>query len=314
MIDAAVIAPAEAGGTAPSPRSDPWAAASIPAPRRQRFDRAPWRWLRQPLLQFLLIGGAAFLLFPGGGEQDKAGAPIVVDAALRGRLAALYRVQMGTDPPPPELRHLADTYVRDEVLYREALRLGLEHDDEIIRRRLIQKMEFIAQQAPTEPSEKDLQRYFSSHRADFAQPTEASFSHLFFSPDRDGWATARARAEQALRAPAAPSPLTDPFPLQSAYARLAPADAQQLFGTTEFARAPFESPIGRWVGPLRSGYGWHLLLVTGRTQPTPASLDAVRPAVLAAWQSDAAGRGMDAAVAEMASRYRIVRDNGGEGR
>jgi hypothetical protein len=271
--------------------------------------------LREPLIQFLLIGALLY----GGSEglaalRRDADRTVVVDKGLRDRLIGLYRIQYGTAPTAAQAEALVQRHVREEVLYREALRLRLDRDDEIVRRRLVQKMEFLNHDlAETpEPADAELRRHFAAHAADYAPPATVSFHHLYFSPDRGGAAGARQRAEAAARAlatGAGAEGLGDPFPLQAAYADLTRENAAQAFGDTPLAAALFTAPEGRWSGPLESGYGWHLLYVDRRAaSPAPAFEDVkgrVRDDVLAAARAGANA----AAERRLMESYRIVRED-----
>ncbi|MEO6340103.1 MAG: peptidylprolyl isomerase [Caulobacteraceae bacterium] len=273
------------------------------------------KFARDPLLQFLLLGAVIYLGAQGLGALRAGGErTIVVDRAVADRLARLHQAQYGAPPSPAQAAALVDQHVRDEALYREALRLHLGAGDEIVRRRLIQKMEFLDNDlaATPEPSEDALRGYFQAHAASFAPPATVTFHHLYFSPDRDGDAGARARAEHAvarLQRGADWKSLGDPFPLQANYAELTAENAAQVFGDTPVSSALFEAPSGRWSAPLKSGYGWHLVFVDERAAPRlpayAAVRDQVRAAVLRAGQ-DAANR---TAESRLLARYRVVRQD-----
>src|SRR3954471_6794158 len=149
-----------------------------------------WRQVaREPLVHFALIGAA---IFAGAhvveSWQRQRQTTIVVDAPLRDRLAKLYRAQFGVAPSTGQLEIVVDDYIDDEVLYREALRLGLGDDDEIVRRRLIQKLEFLQRDsaAGIDPSAAELRAYYAAHPELFAAAARVSFSQRYFSPDRGG--------------------------------------------------------------------------------------------------------------------------------
>ena len=167
------------------------------------------RWAREPLLHFALIGAAIFVLAHFVEQARQASqTSIIVDAGLRERLANLYRTQFGVAPTSAQLQIIVDDYLDDEVLYREALQLGLAEDDEIIRRRLIQKLEFLQRDsiASANPGADELRSYYDAHPAQFSVAERVSFTHAYFSPDRGGDAQALARAAiartQARRRPA----------------------------------------------------------------------------------------------------------------
>src|SRR5690606_26294789 len=145
---------------------------------------------------------------------------IVVTPERTAELAVKYRLQFGANPTAAQLERLVDDYVREEALYREAVAQGLGQDDEIVRRRLAQKLTFLLEDRalPSEPGVAELRRWFEAHAGDYATPARTSFHHLYFSTDAVGEGPARIRAEQALSAlvaGAAPDAVgADPFPDQ----------------------------------------------------------------------------------------------------
>ena len=183
----------------------------------------------------------------------------------------------------------------------------------IVRRRLVQKMQFLMQDlnAPPEPTNSQLQAYYDAHAAHYVTPPRVTFSHVYFSTDNGGNAEARARAalaglsDKVTRAP----DKGDPFPDLYDFAAYEPEQVFRLFGHTPFAAAVFAVPTGHWVGPFRSGYGWHLLYVDARQAaarpPLSAVRDAVRTDYLQAAQDAANSRAFD----RLAQRFTIVRED-----
>ena len=172
-------------------------ASAKPAPSLLR------RWLREPLLHVLLIGAALFVVYyalnPGAGQrQDSNRIAITADDLAQIRLA--WMAQWQRPPTPDEMRNLLDGKIREEVLFREAMALGLDKDDTIVKRRLAQKMEFVMEDASAlrEPADDELRRWFAQNAQRFAMPSLVTFRHLYFSPDLRG-ARARDDAADALR-------------------------------------------------------------------------------------------------------------------
>jgi hypothetical protein len=258
---------------------------------------------RQPLLQFALLGGAVFLVLggPGDGGEDA----IVVDPPLRERLSLAYRAQMGALPSAEEMDALVERHVRDEMLYREALRLGLDDGDEIVRRRLIQKMEFLLESDPHDVPEARLRAYYDAHKSEFGAPALASIRLLYFDPDREGWEAAEARAKAALASGRTAS--ADRSPLAGEYTSLGPQDAVQLFGDAPLASALYSAPVDRWSGPYRSGYGWHLLFVTRRDEAAIPPFAEVREAVARAYGESRRSERLEEVIAELSGRYEVRR-------
>ncbi len=156
-------------------------------------------FLREPLFHFLLIGAMLFGVYPyaerghGGVEQSKQ---IQLSLDDLSQLVLLFQSQWRRDPTPEELRQLVEEKVQSEVLYREALAMGLDKNDKIVKRRMAQKMQFLAEDvaAAREPTTEELETWYEKNRDKFALPPRVSFRHLYFSPDRRG---TRARDDAA---------------------------------------------------------------------------------------------------------------------
>ncbi len=247
------------------------------------------RYLKDPLAIFLLFG---LLVFAAQQwlSADAGDYRIDVTVGQQNRIFDQWQAQMGRPPTPEEAAGLLDQWLREEILYREAKRLGLDQDDTIIRRRLAQKLTFLNEDLANaeEPTEADLTAYFDANAADYRIPERFSFEHRYFSSDRRADAEADARA--ALDDPGA---VGDPFILQKSYAERSAREVADLFGTA-FAQALTTLDADRpneWQGPVPSAYGWHLVRLTGRVparDPLMAEVrDAVRRDYLQARRQDA---------------------------
>jgi peptidyl-prolyl cis-trans isomerase C len=286
-------------------------------PRASHASR--WRQLgREPLLHFVLLGALIFVAAHIVEEKRRSSqVQVVVDSGLRQRLANLHRAQFGVAPTATQLDTLVEGYVDDEVLYREAIRLGLDQDDEIIRRRLIQKLEFLQRDAGTrteaqaEVSDQELRNYYDAHREQFAAPARASFTHVYFNPDRAGAADAFARATRARAELLATgnAPAADAFPLDSSYDSMSPNDAKQLFGAAPFVDALFGQVTGSWSQPVRSGFGWHLIKVKQLIPARVAPYDEVAPDVRAAYFQEANARARKKQLNTLRARYHVTYDS-----
>ena len=224
-----------------------------------------WRILRAPVFHFLILGAVlfgAYTLFAD--KQEDEGKQIVISAQQIELLASLWEKQWRRPPMPEELNGLVRSYIREEVLYREALALGLDRDDQVVRRRLAQKIEFLAQDLATagEPGEAELRTFYEEHPEIFEEPARITFSHIYINTDKHG-ADSAAVAERyltELETGADPNQVGDRFMLQSEYLRKSPDEVARHFGR-QFAEEVFEIEPGTWVGPVQSGYGLHLVLV-----------------------------------------------------
>jgi parvulin-like peptidyl-prolyl isomerase len=277
---------------------------------------ATGRWLREPLLQFLLAGLLLFVGYhwvsPRSGGPDPNGRIELTADDLR-QIEVAWRAQ-GREPLTPEqMRSLVEARVREEILYREALALGLDKYDTIVRRRLAQKMEFLFEDvaALRDPAPGELRAWFEKNAERFTLPARASFRHLYFSPDRRGAAArdeaARAFAKLAgkpLDAPEAAT-LADPFMFQEFYGDRSSDEIAKTFGPS-FARALFELAPGAWAGPIESGYGWHLVWVDSVTPARVPAFEDVEADVRREWTEEQRDEIRERAFVAMRARYEVV--------
>jgi hypothetical protein len=236
--------------------------------------------VQEPLAHFLLLGA---LLFAGYGWLDRGapGAPdeIVIDAGRIASLDAQFERLWRRAPTEPERAGLIDAFVREEILYREGVALGLDRDDPVIRRRVGQKMDFLAGGlAPQAASDAELQAWLDAHARDYQSDARLDLEQAFFDPQRHGDALdgALARARAALeRGEIRVDAAGDRTLLPAALEHATTAEIERQFGG-EFAEAVTRIPVGTWQGPVRSGFGVHLVRVTARQEARPAALADVR--------------------------------------
>jgi peptidyl-prolyl cis-trans isomerase C len=248
---------------------------------------------REPLLHFVLLGLLIWCVSDYGKERRER-YTIHIGAAQREYLASTYLQQFGQPPETAQLARLIDGYVSDEIRLREGLALGLDRGDEIVRRRIIQKYDFLRSDlaVPGEPTPAELGRWFEKNRMRYQIPERVSFAQVYFaSPDHRPLSTVPERALQALaqlrKAHASRAEgVGDPFPGPSDVGALTKDDAVRMFGQSEVSEGLFSVPIEQWTGPLRSGYGWHLLYVTHRLAARVPALEEVRGRVLADYLAD----------------------------
>jgi PPIC-type PPIASE domain len=243
--------------------------------------------LREPLVHFLAIGA---LLFVIGGVTGKTGSTeperrIIVGEGEVLRLIEGFTRTWQRPPTRQELDGLIDDFIQEEIMYREALAMGLDRDDAIIRRRLRQKMEFLSEDvAEVElPSDEELQVYLDENPDKFRLAPRYSFTHAYFSVDRRGDAAqsdaARAVAAMNRRAGSeAAENEGDPFPLPARFDDMSARDVAGLFGR-EFAAALDTLDTGKWYGPIASGYGWHDVYVADHVGARVPELAEVRDQV-----------------------------------
>jgi parvulin-like peptidyl-prolyl isomerase len=209
------------------------------------------------------------------------------------------------------MRSLIDARVRDEILSREALALGLDQGDMIVRRRMAQKMEFLFEDvaALREPTNEELRAWYEQHIDRVTLPPRATFRHVYFSPDRRGAQArddaARARSHIAGQSTGSVAGFGDPFMFQDYYGDRAPDDVARTFGQS-FAHAIFELTPGAWAGPIESGYGWHLVWVDSLTPARAPAFEEVEADVKTGWMEDQRAAMREAAFAAIRARYEVV--------
>jgi peptidyl-prolyl cis-trans isomerase C len=273
------------------------------------------RWLREPLLQFLVAGALLFAgyraLHPEASRTtDDKRIEVSVDD-LR-QLEIAWTAQWHRPPTPDEMRGLVDARVREEILYREALTLGLEQGDAIVKRRLAQKMEFLTGDVSTlrDPTADELQAWYARNSERFAEAGRRSFRHVYFSTDRRN-AQAPEDARRALSkldgktadTPAAAS-IGDAFMFQDFYADRSPEQIASVFGSA-FAAAVGQLRLGSWQGPLESGLGWHLVFVTAASPGRVPSYDEIEADIKAGWIAEQRAESRRRAFEAMKAHYEV---------
>jgi len=279
-----------------------------------RTKRLLMRILNEPLLHFALAGFALFIV--GRVYQEQTSVYRIVETpAHTAQVANSYALQFGSQPDAVTLDALVKRDLHDEILFRQGVALGLDKDDEIVRRRVVQKMEFLLQDLhpPPEPTDVQLMAYYNAHKSHYVEPAHVTFSHIYFSSDKGGADAAQKRAEAVLaKLPAettrAPD-LGDPFPDLYDFSNYDSGQVFRLFGHTPFADALFKAPVKKWSGPFRSAYGWHLIYVDAHKSEESPPLSKVRDAVRTDYLQDAQDKANHAAFADLAKQYTIVRED-----
>lgn len=271
------------------------------------------RWLREPLCHFVAIGLALFIaygLFAPKAPQASTHRIEFTNDDLN-QLQMSWAAQWQRPPTPAEARGIIDDRVRQEILFREGLALGLDQGDEIIKRRVAQKMEFLAEDvsAVSAPASADLKAWYQKNAARFTLPGLVTFRHLYFSPDARGQ-KAREDAAGALERLSGNTAATfrsgDRFMFQDYCADHSPEQVAKVFGT-QFAEAIFKLKAGTWHGPIESGLGWHLVLVEALTPGRVPAFEEVDSAQLKSdWMSDQQAESRRRSFEVMKQRYEVV--------
>jgi hypothetical protein len=268
--------------------------------------------LREPLLQFLVLGAALFGLFHlVDGKKAETPERIVVSSACIANLADGFTHTWRRPPSQEELQGLVDDYIRDEVFYREGRAAGLDRDDIIIRRRVRQKMEFFAEDLSVpEPSEGQLAAYLESNSARFKTEDHLTFRHVFLSATRRARAIdsdSKQVADALARADATVDTATlgDPFLLGEEFHAVSPSEVVGIFGD-DFAKRMSTMEQGRWQGPVPSSFGRHFVYIDERIQGSIPPLDVVREAVHREWSNARRLEAEQKLYGSLRQRYEIV--------
>ena len=270
------------------------------------------RLLREPLLQFLALGAMLFALY-GLASKRSAEAPekIVISASRVANLGDGFARTWRRLPNEQELQGLIEDYIRDEVFYREGRAAGLDRDDVIIRRRVRQKMEFLADDMSVpEPSDEQLAAYLASNPERFRAEDQLTFHQVFLSATRRAntidsdskqIASILARADGAVDA----TVLGDPFLLGEEFRNVSPSKVTSIFGES-FAKQISVMEKGRWQGPISSGFGQHFVFISEWVSGNLPPLDAVRPVVHREWANARRLEAEQKLYASLRNRYQIV--------
>lgn len=268
--------------------------------------------VREPLLHFLLLGAALFAVFSfWRNERASHEEQIVVSAGKIEHIATLFERTWQRPATPEELDGLINDFIREEAAYREGLALGLHRDDTIIRRRIRQKLDFIAQDlaAQAEPTDADLAAYLAAHPDDFRTEPRLSFRQVYVNPEqhRDGLEAEVRKLVMVLNGDPSMDirKLGDRIQLEPSYAHVSARDIANLFGT-EFAAAIAELEPGTWQGPIASGYGVHLVSVDERRDGQLPALDEARDAVRREWENTRRQEMIDQFYGKLLEKYEII--------
>jgi len=271
--------------------------------------------LREPLLHFMFIGAAIYLLYgvfaePLPEADDKT---IVVSAGEIEWMQTAWQKRWNRPPTAEEFDGLIQQYIKETVLYREALTMGLNQHDQVIRRRLAQKLEFLAKDlvALTPPTETELQSYFEENQARYQQPVLYTFTQVFIDPDKRGDATLddaeviKANLIAQGEAIEDPGALGDDFMLQSYYPEKDGIEIQKLFGSG-FTESLAELSPGQWHGPVLSGYGVHLVYISSISEPPAPEFAALRERVVQDWTMERGEEINDKFYASLREQYTVI--------
>ena len=263
--------------------------------------------LSEPILHFLLLGILLFAGYRWRAPGDSTGRVIVITQGVVDDLVIQHVAARGREPSATELNRLIESYVHDEIFYREGVKLGLDRDDLVVKRRVRQKIELIEEDASTRtPTDADLSAYLAANPARFAQPAVLTFEQVFLGSSTNGPDIVRAVAitYEALRNGTDPKRLGTPTLLPNSMIET-PSDLVARDFGANFAAALETIPIGEWSGPIDSSFGAHYVRVSDRTPAVAPPLGAVRDQVVREWENDRRLRARADAYGRMRREYEV---------
>ena len=268
------------------------------------------RLVREPLLHFAVIGAVLFGAYevarPDGAERDRV---VDIDRHELARLQAQWEAQWRRPPTREELERLVDARVQEELLYREALAMGLDRGDAVVRRRLGQKLTIAWADlaALAVPDEAELAAYYEANGERYRSPAELTLSHRFFSRDRRGAGAETAASDALQRLRAGESVADDAFHGAKMLTLPNPQRLVGDFGTTfrDAVVAAAEGDVDDWFGPVRSAYGWHLVRIHAYSTRRQRPLAEVRDQVHLDWQRQEIERDRERRLGELRDAYDV---------
>lgn len=248
--------------------------------------------LREPLLQFFILGGLIYLAYAtvAPETQEDKSQSLIVNAAKVQWMQESWKKRWNRLPTRRELDGLIAQYVKERVLYNEAIKMGLDKDDTLIRRQLAKKVEFLAKDLVVyiPPNDEELQNYFQTHKEDYKGEALYSFTQIFFDPDKRGRDTledAKKSKEQLLQSNSIlqdTSKLGDVFMTDSYFEANTPLDIRKNFGSG-FMQTVIALEPGKWQGPILSGFGVHLVYLKEIISAPEPEFEKVKENVLQDW-------------------------------
>ena len=246
------------------------------------------RWiLREPLVHFLAIGVLMFALYALVADRNRDPQTVVVGQGQIEMMTTVFERTWQRAPTPDEVKSLIDGYVREEIVYREGVAMGLDRDDQLIRRRVRQKVEFFAESihGVPEPSDAALQAYLDAHRERFVSPARITFRQVYLGTAADTDTTRLLAQLNKLGDSDAAANMGRPTQLDARMDLAPTTDIERAFGR-QFAQALAGIPLRAWHGPVASEYGLHLVHVSQRVAENTPVLGEVREFVKRDWTAD----------------------------
>jgi hypothetical protein len=269
--------------------------------------------IKQPLLHFLLLGALLFALYSwvGDDELSTQTKEIVITPGRIETLAVNFEKVWQRAPTERELDGIINDFITEEIYYREALAIGLDQDDTIVRRRMRQKMEFITADLAEriEPTENELVEYLKNNKESYRKDPIFSFKQIYLNPDQRQ-ATIETDIQNLLTTlnsqihPANIDELGDRIMLDASFDSKSQTEVDRLFGNG-FGAYLLDAEPNKWAGPIQSGYGIHLVNITERIEGRDPDLEEVKAAVIRDWTNAKSKETSDRFVEALKEQYTI---------
>jgi hypothetical protein len=268
------------------------------------------RILREPLLHFLALGALMFTVYAVVADRNRDPATIVVGQGQVDTMTMVFERTWRRAPTPEEVKILIDGYVREEVLYREGMAMGLDRGDPLIRRRVRQKVEFLAESMNgiPEPSEAALQAYLDAHSERFESAPRVTFRQVYLGIAPDGGTTRLLARLNELGDTDATADMGRATQLDARMDSAPTLDISRAFGA-RFAKGLADVPANAWLGPIASDYGMHLVRVSERVEARTPQLGEVRELVKRDWLRDEVAAANEKYYATLRARYAVRFEN-----
>lgn len=266
------------------------------------------RILKEPVVHFAIFAILLFIYFQAAAKPEQIANTsnrIVVGDREVEQIITQYRATWQQPPTPEQLETLIEGYIREEVLVRSALELGLDRGDAAIRNRLRQKMQFLTDSAAQslDPGEEVLAEHLTNNPDRFSRPGRIAFDQVYLGASPTEVEVTQALS--SLKSGEAPATVGQSSLLPSQVPLSVPVQIDGGFGQG-FHAGLAELPQGDWVGPVRSGYGLHLIRVTEVEQPELPDLDLIRDKVLFDWRREQADVLAEAQFNALRTGYEII--------
>jgi PPIC-type PPIASE domain len=266
------------------------------------------RLVKEPFVHFLVLGALIFVAYAwldGGRTAQDLGNRIVIDQGELDHLKGLWKLQWKRDPAPSDVAAIIDRHLRQEVFYREALKMNLDHNDGIIKKRLAQKMEAVADdlsKLTRPPTDEQLRAYYDRRRDFFTLPKAYAFKQILFLPDeRKGMEATLVSLRQGATIP---SDRLNKLSVPAAWSLTSVRDIDNAFGGA-FSEALDDFPVGAWSGPVRSGYGWHLVFIEKKERARVPDFEEVRDYVAREFEYRSALETQDKVYKDLLQNYEV---------